>query len=160
MYITVSNHKGGVGKTTTAVHLAAYLQTIGRTVLIDGDPNRSASEWAKSGKFPFTVVDISEGAYQARNFEHVVIDTEASPGQPHPETLARAARMAGLWGGRKGNSRKGGHQCRSRVASFQGSSPKRNHRPSMREQKALFSLSPLAGRRGSAATRISNRALS
>ena len=89
MYITVSNHKGGVGKTTTAVHLAAYLQTIGRTVLIDGDPNRSASEWAKSGKFPFTVVDISEGAYQARNFEHVVIDTEARPGEADLEKLAR-----------------------------------------------------------------------
>jgi len=89
MYITVSNHKGGVGKTTTAVHLAAYLQTMGRTLLIDGDPNRSATEWGKSGKFPFTIVDASEGAYHARNFEHIVIDTEARPGEADLEKLAR-----------------------------------------------------------------------
>ena len=43
VYITVAADKGGVGKTTTAVHLDAYLQTRAATVLIDGDPNRSAT---------------------------------------------------------------------------------------------------------------------
>ena len=38
MYITVTNYKGGVGKTTTAVHLAAYFQRLAPTLLIDGDP--------------------------------------------------------------------------------------------------------------------------
>lgn len=79
MFITVASYKGGVGKTTTAVHLAAYLQKRAPTLLIDGDPNRSATSWARRGQFPFHIVDETEGAYQARNYLHVVIDTEARP---------------------------------------------------------------------------------
>jgi chromosome partitioning protein len=89
MFVTVASYKGGVGKTTTAVHLAAFLQEAGPTLLIDGDPNRSATTWAKRGKMPFTIVDEKEGAYQARNFSHVVIDTEAGPGSADFETLAK-----------------------------------------------------------------------
>ncbi|QKD81208.1 ParA family protein [Thermoleptolyngbya sichuanensis A183] len=35
--------KGGVGKTTAAIHLAAFLQAQGETLPIDADPNRSAT---------------------------------------------------------------------------------------------------------------------
>lgn len=89
MFITVASYKGGVGKTTTAVHLAAYLQTLAPTLLIDGDPNRSATKWAKRGGFPFQMADEKEGAYQARNFQHVVIDTEARLGSADFEALAK-----------------------------------------------------------------------
>lgn len=89
MYITVASYKGGVAKSTTAIHLAAYLQERGPTLLIDGDPNRSATVWAKSGKLPFTVVDKEEGTFHARKYEHIVIDTEARPGQADLELLAR-----------------------------------------------------------------------
>lgn len=89
MILTVASFKGGVGKTTTAVHLATYLQTNkGPTLLIDGDPNRSATGWAKRGQLPVKVVDERQAARYARDFEHVVIDTQARPAREDLEALA------------------------------------------------------------------------
>ncbi len=79
MIVTVASYKGGVGKTTSAVHLATYLQQQAPTLLVDGDPNRSATGWARRGTLPFKVVDELQAARYARDFEHVVIDTEAHP---------------------------------------------------------------------------------
>lgn len=48
MIYGLTNSKGGVGKTTIAVHLAAYLAGKKRSVLfIDADPQQSASAWIK-----------------------------------------------------------------------------------------------------------------
>jgi chromosome partitioning protein len=88
MIITVVSFKGGVGKTTSAVHLAAYLQQKSPTLLVDGDANRSASEWAKRGSLPFRVIDEHHAARVSRDYKHIVIDTEARPNQKDLKTVA------------------------------------------------------------------------
>ena len=88
MIVTVASFKGGVGKTTTAVHLACYLQKKAPTLLIDGDENRSASGWNERGSLPFKVVDELQGVRHAREFEHIVIDTQARPAKDDLKLLA------------------------------------------------------------------------
>lgn len=79
MIVTVANFKGGVGKTMSSVHLAAYLQQKAPTLLIDGDSNRSALAYSRRGELPFKVVDERSAARYVRDFKHIVIDTEARP---------------------------------------------------------------------------------
>ncbi|MBN8626908.1 MAG: ParA family protein [Planctomycetes bacterium] len=48
MIITIANSKGGVGKSTLAVHLAAWLHEQGHNVtLADCDTQQSSSEWIR-----------------------------------------------------------------------------------------------------------------
>lgn len=48
MIITVANSKGGVGKSTLAVHLAVWLYEQGHSVILaDCDTQQSSSEWIK-----------------------------------------------------------------------------------------------------------------
>lgn len=89
MIVSVASYKGGVGKTTTAIHLAAYLQQhAAPTLLLDGDLNRSSLGWAAPGKLPFTVVDYRQAAMHLNRYEHVVIDTQARPDEGDMKVLA------------------------------------------------------------------------
>ena len=48
MIVALLNHKGGVGKTTLALHLAGEWARQGRRVtLIDADPQGSALDWSE-----------------------------------------------------------------------------------------------------------------
>jgi chromosome partitioning protein len=83
--ITVTQRKGGVGKTTIAICIAAELARRGHDVaLVDSDPQRSASQWAEPGNLEFPVhemaledTSVSAWAQEVRSIEAglVVIDT-------------------------------------------------------------------------------------
>ena len=80
MKIAVISHKGGAGKTTTAVHLAAYLNTLGPCLLLDGDETKNAIAWNQRGAgFPFRVELAEAGGSLLPQFAHVVIDTGQRP---------------------------------------------------------------------------------
>lgn len=82
MLVTVTSHKGGVGKTTSAIHLAAVLaQVYGgeKVVLVDTDPNESALDHGRRGLelngergLPFRVAGPEEEIWE----EHVVFDSQ------------------------------------------------------------------------------------
>ncbi len=86
--ITVASHKGGCAKTTTATELAFFFSSLGPTLLVDGDPNRSATSWAKRGSMPFKVVSEREVARWSALHEWIVVDTKA---RAEPEDLQELA---------------------------------------------------------------------
>src|SRR4029453_10798437 len=99
--IALINQKGGVGKTTVALHLAAAFWQHGRnTLILDLDPQASAAEWhdARSAEMPH-VESIQPGRL-AKVVEHareiatgvLILDTA-----PHAEATAiDTARCANL----------------------------------------------------------------
>ncbi len=97
MNIVVSNVKGGVGKTTTAVYLAAVAGRRGRgpVVLVDADPQGSTAEWYDAD--PLRGVELVEGPSvrtvgKAMNQQDgiVVVDTPPGEGTVVQAALGRA----------------------------------------------------------------------
>jgi chromosome partitioning protein len=98
MIIGFLNQKGGVGKTTLAVHFAdAVARRKKRVLLVDADPQGSALDWAASrqGDPLFPVAGLPRASIHkelptlAKGYEMVVID-----GPPRVYDVARSAIMA------------------------------------------------------------------
>lgn len=98
MIVGVLNQKGGVGKTTLSVNLAAALTRGGaRVLLVDADPQGSALDWAAARQSEplFSVVGLPRATVHkeigtiGKGYDHIIID-----GPPRVTDLARSAIMA------------------------------------------------------------------
>jgi chromosome partitioning protein len=101
MIVALLNQKGGVGKTTLALHLAGeWARQRRRVTVIDADPQGSALDWseqrARAGRpRHFGVIGLArdtlhrEAPEIARGVDHVVID-----GPPRVAALMRSALLA------------------------------------------------------------------
>ena len=98
----VINQKGGAGKTTLSMNLAAGLARRGETVVVDLDPQGSSLQWASSGASPFpaTVKQLA-GRWEPKTlhqtfkaYRHVVLDCPPSLESHASQMALRACDLA------------------------------------------------------------------
>ena len=86
--IVFLNRKGGPGKTTLAMNVAAQLAGLHRVLLIDADPQQSATKWFNSATdtqpFPVSVVGYSQDRINLTikkfvdDYRYILVDTPPS----------------------------------------------------------------------------------
>lgn len=92
--ISLLNQKGGVGKTTLALHIATVLASRGCVLLVDADPQGSALDWTaqRTTDTAFPVVGLPKPTLHrelealGEHYDWVVVD-----GPPRVSTLAKSA---------------------------------------------------------------------
>ena len=95
MILAVVNQKGGAGKTTIALNLAAAIAAGGkRVLLIDADPQQTAQDWAaiRREPLPFQVIGLAKPVLHrdlpamTADYDAIIID-----GAPRSYEVARSA---------------------------------------------------------------------
>jgi chromosome partitioning protein len=89
MFITFTNTKGGVGKSTLAAHLVIWLYDLGYMVaLLDTDPQGTSSEWVRNAEPNITVrvTSDSDAIQKARDelvsqHDFVIADAPGEEGE-------------------------------------------------------------------------------
>lgn len=96
MIVSFINQKGGVGKTTLSINVAASLARSGRVLLVDADEQGSSDAWASlREQKTFTVVRMArknlarDVLEMSPDYTHTIID-----GPPRAQEIARSVMMA------------------------------------------------------------------
>lgn len=105
--ITVCNQKGGAGKTTVSMQLAASLARRGlRLLVVDADPQATATRWAASAPderpFPAPVVGLSvaggkvhrEIAKFVRDYDVILVDCPPAADNPLTQSALLVSDLA------------------------------------------------------------------
>lgn len=96
--IAITNQKGGCSKSTSAVHLACWLNSLGYKVhLVDADTQHSSSLWTAhlKSRIPTTVLQTSNELLEqipelAAQCDYLIVDGPAGIAEPTRAILLRA----------------------------------------------------------------------
>lgn len=105
--LVICNQKGGVGKTTVTMHIAAILHRRHQRVLVvDADPQGTATRWAAAapddGPFPAAVVGLASAGGKLhreikkflRDYDAIVVDCPPAADSPVPQSALLVADLA------------------------------------------------------------------
>ncbi|MBD2608963.1 AAA family ATPase [Scytonema hofmannii FACHB-248] len=95
MIVSFTNQKGGVGKSTAAVHMTYWLNQRGSALLVDSDAQQSSSTWLKNLNLPYQVISDPEELFETlpalvQQYSAIVIDGPGSLSEVTKAILARS----------------------------------------------------------------------
>lgn len=95
--IAIGNQKGGAGKTTTAMQMAFVLAKTHAVLVIDADPQATATKWAAmaedSAPFPASVIGLAAAGAKihreiqklTNQYDYILVDCPPSVDSPVPQ---------------------------------------------------------------------------
>ncbi len=104
--IVITNQKGGCGKTTLTMNLAGIIGTTAKVLVVDGDPQGSATRWAASSSddkpFSASVMGLANAGDKvhreikkyANNYDYIFVDCPPAVENPFTSSALLVADLA------------------------------------------------------------------